>query len=248
MNNEHDKLFKQPPPKEDCPICFVRMPKVYTGYRYYPCCGKVICSGCVYAPVYDNQGNKVNNEKCPFCRTSRPDSYEESLEREKKRMEKNDAIAIHNTGVHYLEGRNGFPQDLTKAFEFWYRSAELGNAKAYSSIGNVIAGRVACEVDMKKAIYFWELAAMGGCEVARYNLGDYEEQAGSMDNALRHFIIAVGSGEGDSLKRIQKLYSDGHATKDDYTGALKVYQSYLSEIKNPQRDKAAAADDGYRYY
>ena len=28
-NNEHDKeLFKQPPPAEDCPICFLRLPSL----------------------------------------------------------------------------------------------------------------------------------------------------------------------------------------------------------------------------
>ena len=47
----HDeKLFKDPP-LEDCPICFLRMPSLYSGYRYMSCCGKMICSGCVYAPL-----------------------------------------------------------------------------------------------------------------------------------------------------------------------------------------------------
>ena len=41
----HDeKLFKQPPPAEDCPICFLRIPSLHpTGSTYYSCCGKVIC-------------------------------------------------------------------------------------------------------------------------------------------------------------------------------------------------------------
>src|SRR6056300_1276851 len=62
----HDEeLFKQPPPLEDCPICFERMPTLRpTGSKYQTCCGKVICSGCMHAPVYDHKLNKVNNEKC----------------------------------------------------------------------------------------------------------------------------------------------------------------------------------------
>jgi len=48
----HDnELFRQPPPEEDCPICFLRIPAMSTGWRYYVCCGKVICGGCCYAPV-----------------------------------------------------------------------------------------------------------------------------------------------------------------------------------------------------
>jgi len=78
----HDeKLFKQPPLKnEDCPICFLRMPSTTYGWRYMQCCGKVICGGCVYAPVYDNQGNTMN-DCCPFCRTPPPISEEEDIKR-----------------------------------------------------------------------------------------------------------------------------------------------------------------------
>ena len=65
----HDEeLFKQSPPDEDCPICFQRMPLFSTGSKYQTCCGKMICSGCVHAPVYDHEGN-VLAETCPFCRT-----------------------------------------------------------------------------------------------------------------------------------------------------------------------------------
>ena len=57
----HDeKLFKQPPPENgDCLICFLRLPLVNAGRRYQTCCGKTICSGCYYAPVYDNQITKA---------------------------------------------------------------------------------------------------------------------------------------------------------------------------------------------
>ena len=57
----HDiELFKQPPSDDDCPICFLQLPSLGTGRRYQTCCGKVVCSGCIYAPVYDNQGDKVD--------------------------------------------------------------------------------------------------------------------------------------------------------------------------------------------
>ena len=69
----HDvELFKQSPSQYgDCPICFQRIPTLDTGVRYQTCCGKEICSGCAHAPVYDCQGNEVDNQKCPFCRVHR---------------------------------------------------------------------------------------------------------------------------------------------------------------------------------
>ena len=89
---------------------------------------------------------------------------------------------------------------------------------------------------------------MGGCSNARYNLGVFEHSAGNKERALRHYMIAVESGHNGSLKQIQELYSEGKATKDEYTKALRAYQKYLGEVKSAQRDEAAAAFEGFKYY
>lgn len=49
-------------------------------------------------------------------------------------------------------------------------------------------------------------------------------------------------------QEIKELYSNGHATKGDYTKALQSYQAYLSEIKSVQRDTAAFNSEEYRYF
>jgi len=246
----HDeKLFKQLPPKEDCPICFLPLPLLSTGSKYKTCCGKMICSGCVHAPVYDNQGNKVDKHKCPFCRTPTPTSYEELVEKEMKRMEKDDPIAIYNIGHYCVQGIKGFTQDYTKALEHWHRAGELGDAKSYGCIGYLYEHGEGVEVDMKKATHYYELAAMGGSVGARHLLGIKEARAGNIERALKHFMIAVRSGDSDSVKKIKDMYTYGDATKDDYSKALQAYQSYLGEIKSVQRDEAAAFDsDRYCYY
>ena len=251
-NKERDKeLFKQPPPQfEDCPICFLRLPSLRTGYRYFSCCGKRICNGCIHAPLYDNQGNIVDNKKCAFCRTPAPYTEKEAIEREKKRMEANDPIAIFNLGVYHRDGRYGYQQDYNKALELWHRSGELGNAQAFNSIGVTYNNGEGVEVDNEKARHYWELAAMKGNEIARYNLGVEEQNSGNVNRALKHHMIAARDGNNDSLKRIKEMYSNVRATKDDYTKALQLYQTYLGEIKSNQRDKAAAVrdDDEFRYY
>ena len=114
------ELFKQPPPEEDCPICFLRMPSLWSGSKYMSCCGKTICSGCIHA-VY------MIGDICPFCRTQST-SMEKANEMEIKQMEKNDPKAIHNQGSCYSEGKRGYPQDYSKAIEYWQRSAQLGHA------------------------------------------------------------------------------------------------------------------------
>ena len=245
----HDKeLFKQPPPKEDCPICFVRLPSLETSWRYQSCCGKIICSGCLHAPVYDCQGNVVAEEKCAFCRVPVPKSNEKIIQRMMDRMEAGDPIAIYNNGVYHRHGKYGVPQDCTKSLELWHRAAELGHSEGYLGIGNAYYYGRGVGVDKKKAKHYYELAAMGGCEGARFNLGLDEWRASNKERALKHHMIAVRDGYADSLNEIKELYSYGRVTKDEYTEALKSYQTYLGEIKSVQRDKAASANDQFRYY
>ena len=214
----HDKkLFKQPPPHEDCPICMLPLTSLNSGKRYRSCCGKVICSGCIYAVEKRDGGVGL----CPFCRTPAPDP-EELIEQYKKRMEVGDAEAIHSLGCCYSNGLHGLPQDYAKALELWHQAAELGNTASYFNIGNSYLGGNGVERDEKKAVHYYELAAMGGHVVARHNLGAIEYKAGNMDRALKHFMIAVGSGDTDALHAIQTLFMDGKATKEDYAKALRI--------------------------
>jgi len=242
----HDEaLFKQPPPNEDCPICMDRLPTLELGSSYMECCGKLMCSGCFYSSIHDNQGNAVDNPKCPFCRAPHPLNDDEFIKRLKKRMEANDPIAVYKLGSYYRDGKFGLQQDYTKALEQYHRAAELGYAKAYDNIGIAYDTGHGVEVDKKKARHYYELAAMGGDVKARWYLGAMEYR---VDRALKHYLIAVRDGDVDSLKCIKRLYSDGHVPKYDYTKALRLHQEYLDEIKSTRRDEAAAANDKYRYY
>ena len=240
-----DELFKQPPPKEDCPICLLRLPLL--GYVYKSCCGKIICCGCRHAPVKDNLGNTIIEEKCPFCRTPTHESDEEYNEWLQKRVEVGDAEAIFTLGCYYRDALDGFPQDDVKAFELFVRAGDLGHTKAYCNVGYAYEIGRGVDIDEKKAKYYYELAAMGGEAAARHYLGAFEELDGNHHRAIKHWVIAAGGGDHDSLKAMQGMYTDGHATKDDYTKALKSYQVYLDEIKSDQRDKVALAGEKYKY-
>jgi len=170
------------------------------------------------------------------------------IARTNKRIDAGDPIAIFTIGCDYRDGANGFPQDYTKALELWHRAGELGHSDAYNNIGYVYDNGRGVEVDEKKAQHYYELAAMAGDPDARYNLGLVEDEKGNFDRALKHYMIAVRSGQNDSLEEIKELYTNGHVTKDDYMKALQLYQAYLAEIKSDQRDEASTADDDYRYY
>ncbi|KAL7533270.1 hypothetical protein ACHAXR_005135 [Thalassiosira sp. AJA248-18] len=230
----HEALFKTPPPNEDCPICYLRLPLCESDKQYKSCCGKMICTGCGYADVI---ARRSAEGICPFCRTPAPTSEEGAVQRLRTRIEAGDAIAMHNLGCQYRRGRV-VPQDSNKALELWRRAAKLVCDESHTNLAESYALGEIVEKDVKKAKYHWELAAMGGNVVARYNLGVFEAEAGNMNRALKHFMISSGCGCDDSLKEIQKGFSDGHATKDDFEKALRAHKESKDEMQSDQRDAA----------
>ena len=237
-----EKLFKQPPPSEDCPICMLPLPSLHSGHRYKSCCGKNLCSGCIIAVQRRDSAGL-----CPFCRVPTPCSDQENAKRLKHRMKVDDAEAIFHIACYYFGGRFGFPQDIEKSIKLWHQAAELGSAGAFFSIGNAYLHGSGVERDEEMAKHYWGLAAMGGDVSARQNLGVHEYNAGNMDRALKHYMIAAGMGCTGSLENIKRMFMNGEASKDDYSKALRVYQAYLNEIKSPQRDEAAALNEQFKY-
>ena len=160
----HDEaLFKDPPAKGDCPICFLPMPakliacttlppatissvpifdfaeanKEIDGKAtetYYPCCGKFICKGCVQS--FCKSGNQVN---CSFCKSERWNQItgyhtdEERIEELMNRIEKNDASALCEMSRIYYSGLRGVQQDRVKAMELLKKAAELGSSESHFS-------------------------------------------------------------------------------------------------------------------
>ena len=239
-----EKLFKQPPVREDCPICFLVLPAIESGRRYYSCCGKLICSGCTFANIEMNGA-----DDCPFCRHPSSGTAMEMRKLLENRMEKkNDAVAIYNLGCGYNRGTYGCPLNRNEALELWHRAGELGCTYAYHNIACAYFRGTGVRRDEKKASHYWELAAIGGNILARHNLGVEEEETGNVDRALKHYMISAAFGYSDSLGAIKGLFIKGHATKDIYGKAIRSYQSYLDDIKSHQRDEAAAYNEQYRYY
>jgi len=240
-----DELFRDPPPREDCPICMLPMPHcsgACWGVRmtYQSCCGVLICEGCVMATV--NEMIKGNlNDLCAFCRIPHYDSDKEALERYEKRMDMGDADAFYQLGELYNKGGDLGIQggDVKKAIELWIHAVELGSIDAHQQLGNAYF----CEGDKKdvdKAFYHYKVAAIGGHEPARHILGMIEAYNGNMDRAMKHYMIAARAGVDISLKEVGEGYKTGLVTKDEYASILRAYQVSVDEVKSEQRTAATA--------
>ena len=84
--------------------------------------------------------------------------------------------------------------------------------------------------DIEKAIYHYEIAAMGGNEIARFWLGVYELIMGNMSRSTKHFMIAAKCGHDFSLELVGLGYRTGLLTKDDYACALRAHKRSRDEM------------------
>ena len=235
----NEQLFKEHAP-EECPICMLPPPiyENHTGMTFFSCCGKLICSGCIYA--MRETGGK-NMKLCPFCKTPRANSNEEEVERTKKLMKTGNAQAFYMLAGHYARGTHGLPQDSAKANELCQKAGELGCAKAYFNLGNTYYNGHGVEVNEKKATHYYELAAMNGSVQARNNLGCSEVNAGNIHRAMKHYILAARAGHKYSLDGVKYGYTKGHVTKEEYANTLREYQKSQDEMKSQAREKALAS-------
>ena len=229
-----EQLFKDPPPNEECPICFLPQQCGNETEIFKSCCGKVICIGCVYA-MKMSEGKDI----CAYCRAPPPTSDEERIKRTKKLMDKGNARAFYNFAGYYAKGDLGFSRDWIKANELLLMAGERGCAVAYYNLGSSYYRGDGFEVVMKKTKHYYELAAIGGYVQARYYLGNIELK-GHPDRAMKHYLLAARAGYEEALDQVKLGFQLGVVTKDGYANTLRAYHERQKEMKSDMREKAAA--------
>ena len=222
----HDlALFKEPPPREECPICMLTLPINANESVFKSCCGKTICNGCDHAMLV--RGKNL----CPYCRIPPARSKEE--EQTKKLMDKGIAQSFNHMGGLVMS------RDMTKAIGFWLKGGKLGCALSNYNLGQAYKDGIGVERDEKKAKHYYELAAMMGHVNARHNLGCNEGLADNYHRAMKHLILAAKAGNKASLDNVKEGLMVGIVTKDEYASTLRAYHERQEDMKSDAREKAA---------
>ena len=253
-----EALFKDPPAKKDCPICFLPVPTkaiscvslppatissvpikdfvneheelaTHNMEYYYSCCGKSICGGCAYS-----FRESENNRSCPFCKTDRIGKTDkERVKQMMKRVEANDAGAIYALGSNYFHGKLGLHQDRDKAMELWKQAAKMGFSKAHFALGTEFYDGG----DLKKAKFHYEEAAMAGHEDARFNLGIIEGRSGNVERGFKHWIIAASAGDCNAMYNLQQAFEKGYSVSEEtINSTLAAYNTSCAEMRSETRD------------
>ena len=240
-------LFEQPDESHlgECPICCLPMPLDADKSTLMPCCCKIICNGCAYA----NQKREIAaglEQRCAFCREPAPKTEGKVRKNLMKRVKANDPAAIAQFGKMCSDEGNH-----ETALKYWTKAAELGDtnalggALAHFDLSVLYRYGQGVEKDDEKGMYHLEQAAMKGHPNARHNLGCEEANNRRYERAKKHFIINANLGDDGSLKCLRQLYAEGHASKEDYAGALLAYQAAVNTTKSPERAAAEVFEKNY---
>ena len=92
-------------------------------------------------------------------------------------------------GDIYTNGSHGLPIDQSKAFELYRRGSELGSANAHISLARSYVYGEGVEVNNKKAVHHYQIAAVMGDELARHNLWIMEGKNGKYVRALNILLL-----------------------------------------------------------
>ena len=114
----------------------------------------------------------------------------------------------------------------------------MGDVQAHQQLGHMYVEGKGVEADMKKAIYHWEEAAIGGHPNARSNIGIIERRHGRLKRAVKHYIIAANQGLDIAVEQLKMCYVKKMVSKDEFEEALRAYQRAVDATKSTQREAA----------
>jgi len=224
--------------RKECPICMIPIPLDDKQISFMKCCGKYVCSGCVYKSIkreIDNGLPQHKIGKCAFCRQHEPKNEIKAL---KILMKRDNSQAFMQMAFRYRHGDRVFQSD-TKALEMNIRAAELGDVEAFGKLGSYYERGIAVEQDTSKAIEFYEVSAKKGSVHAHEVLAEIHGKNGNTIG-IEHLKVAASAGEEKSKDLLMEFYKVKLLSKEDLAKTLRAHQTSLTEMKSKERDDARA--------
>ena len=256
-DDDVSSLFDEPPPRPDCDICMLSLP-IQAGFQsYLACCGKTICTGCVYAQTTTIlKTNKKRIEKakkeqlppppllehtCPYCRIEVPfgeGCEQESLGLLQKRVETGDPLAVAQMAFSYRDGDFGLSPDRRKFLELIHQAASLGSANAHHEVGKLYGSwGLGVKRNLSTSRAHYEAAAKSGHANARHALGEIEYAYGNKKTAVRHWRISAAAGYKPSVDELIKCFAQGLLSKESLEESMRAKHEACQAMRSEDRDR-----------
>ena len=195
--------------EDECPICIEPLQKDTNKFVRMTCCGKGMHIWCYKGLNESSSLNQEQKNRCPLCRTKRPNSEEESAQQIRPWLEKGKAWAQSLTANSYNREQL-YNQQAVQLYEL---AARQGDARAQFRLGIFYSSALrsgAVQSDEKAKTYF-KAAAIQGLAVAQSHLGvEYVTSKGveqdiNIETARMWWMKAAEQGEESAIKHLQQL-------------------------------------------
>ena len=243
------------PGRDECPICCHILPLEGKSCIYNPCCGKLICNGCIVGrqrAQLESTGYIIDGitpeEKqfrllmkhwsnlCPFCRSEDAEGNEGIVKRILNRITiRNDedyTVALTKLGTFYAEGGVGLPQSIQKAEELFQQAYDLDYPPAAFHLFNLYKRHYPDQKEkMMEYARRGETLGNVGCIEKLFDLAIDSENYTEM---TRLCMKAARLGK-DYNVMLMTCYQLELLSKDDLATTLRAHQAINDEIKTLQR-------------
>lgn len=215
-------LFDETHKRDECPICFEKLPIESSGHIFMSCCGHIICQGCDLT-MQDTE----NGQGCPFCRNKPPVGNTEYLAAIKSLAKRGCAEAALALSDAYRVGGNGVEVNNYKSLSWLVKAASLGSAAGYGQLSQAYSNGVIvkrCPVRRRQCL---EISAKMGSIRARCTLMIICNNEGDFLSEKQHREIAASAGCEVSMKNLFQEYRQGGIAKKRLDEILKHYQENM---------------------
>ena len=153
---------------------------------------------------------------------------------------------MFNNGEECYYGRNGNPQDYSKAVEWYRKAAEQDYADAQNSLGFMFLNGKGVEQSDTEAVEWFRKAANQGYAAGQYNLGLMYQNGLGVDKdftqAANWFLMAANQGYADAQDSYGSLCQDGEGVAKNEKEAV----AWFAKAAN-QGNANAQNNLGYMY-
>lgn len=161
--------------------------------------------------------------------------------------QKGSANALFNIGYYYSNGKHGYTQNKTKAFEYYKKAADLGKRNAMYNVGLFYANGSGVRKNATKSFEYYKMAADNGDSDAMLKIGIcYKDGIGvviSTQKAIEYLKKAVQNGNNNAkdllnslenpplteIKALDIIKNSSKYTATQVQEAKKAYEEYAKK-------------------
>ena len=151
--------------------------------------------------------------------------FDKAIEYYQKAADKGSAVSLYNIG--FIVNLTSKTKQSKLEFEYYKKSAELGNIYAQTVLSNYYAIGIGVNVDDEKSFYWDMQAALNGNLSSIKSVADgYYSGVGTSknyDEAINWYQKAIDMGDDESVYDIAAMYEDGEGFEEDTDKAIELY-------------------------